>query len=78
LFEVYAPHVLGWLDRRDKFEGYVCNAYHANDAPEYLVQGVIVQEDRSDEDVDWGKLVLPFEVGDLRRTDSSADEGEEE
>jgi hypothetical protein len=59
----YAPHVLGWLDRRDEFEDNVCDAYNANDGPEDLVNQVIVEEDRCDKDVDCAGLVLPLEVG---------------
>jgi len=55
-------HVLGWLDGRDEFEDHVCNAYGANDRPEYLVRGVRVEENRPYEDIE----------------NTSADEGEEE
>jgi hypothetical protein len=59
----YSPHVLGRLDRRDEFEDHVCNAYDANDRPEYLVHGVRIDENRSHEDVDCGRLVLLSRVG---------------
>ena len=59
----YAPHVLGWLDRRDEFEDNVCDAYNTNDGPEYFVNQVVVEEDRSDKDVDCEELVLPPECG---------------
>jgi hypothetical protein len=59
----YSPHVLGWLDGRDEFEDHVCNAYGANDRPEYLVRGVRVEENRPYEDIDCGRLVLLSRLG---------------
>jgi hypothetical protein len=61
-FKEYAPHVLGRFNRRDEFEDTVRNAYSTDDASEYPINSVRVKEDRSNEDVDCGRLAVSFEI----------------
>ena len=46
------PHVLRWLDRRNEFEGCVCDAYEADQRSKDLEHDTVAEEDRSGENVD--------------------------
>jgi len=49
---VSLPHILGWLDTRDELENHVCYPDDANDRSENDVYGVVIEEDRTSENVE--------------------------
>lgn len=50
---VRLAHVRRRLNGRDELKDQVCDTDDTNDATGNLAQNVVVQEDRTNEDVDW-------------------------
>jgi len=52
------PHVLRGFDRRDELEDDIGNTNESNDDPKDIIHNVFVEEDGTNENVDYRTLIL--------------------
>jgi hypothetical protein len=52
------PHILRGFDRWDELEDDIGNTSESNDDPKDIVHNVLVEENGTDENVDYRKLIL--------------------